>query len=110
MGATEHCYTDTHAYTIVEIRHGGKGLVLQQDKTALLNGYDSGEPDALKFYLGGFAGHTTGVQRYDIQPDPNGKLVRISLRNNGYYHRVGAKQNAERFSIGTRHEYRDFNF
>ena len=34
----------------------------------LLNGPDSGEPDALTFVSGGFVGHMSGEQRYSFSP------------------------------------------
>jgi hypothetical protein len=55
-------------------------LTLQECKAELLNGPGSGEPDALNFAPGGFSGHTSGEQRWKIEANPNGALIRVSLR------------------------------
>lgn len=116
-GATINCYSDRKACTIV--KRDEKRIWVQRDKATLINGYSSGQPDALKFTAGGFHGHTEGVQRYSYEPDPNGEICCYSRREwyndylkkwMVYYIKVGhPKKNGESISAG-RHEHYDFNF
>ena len=89
--------------------------MIQRDKVNLLNGPSSGEPDALVSYPGGFAAHIEGVQRWSIEPDPNGKTVEVSRRRmkNGDYVWVEVghpTKGGNRVVFGRRAEHYDFNF
>lgn len=77
-GVTVCGYSDREAFTV--IKRTAKTITIQRDKATLLNGYKSGEPDALKFYPGGFHGHTEGVQRYHYERDENGEILVARLR------------------------------
>ena len=79
-GATFQIYTDVLACTVVHVSKSGKQVTLQEDHAELLNGFGSGEPDALQFTPGGFCGHTSGTQRYRFSPNPEGRLIKVSLR------------------------------
>lgn len=110
-GATAFGYSDRRAYTIVEVKAGGRVLVVQRDKAILLNGVGSGEPDALTFSPGGFHGHTAGRQRYRYEAQPNAQRVSYSLRKNGRYVAVGSPaKNGEELKPGERSEFYDYNF
>jgi len=50
----------------------------------LLNGVNSGEPDALKFSPGGFVGHISGEQRYKFTSNENNSIIRIRLGKKGW--------------------------
>ena len=63
MGVSLCGWSDVHAYTVVGVSASGKSFEIQRDKATLLNGVNSGEPDALRFQAGGFCGHTSGRQR-----------------------------------------------
>lgn len=116
-GATVNCYSDRQACTIVK-RTENK-IWVQRDKATLLNGFKSGEEDALKFSPGGFCGHASGTQRYTYEPNPAASVVCYSRREwtNDYdrktyvrYIRVGqARKGGESISSG-RHEHYDYNF
>lgn len=80
MGATFTVWTDRYACTVIEIRRNGREIVLQRDHATLLNGFKSGEPDALEFSPGGFVGHTSGTQRYRYERNPNGERIVVSRR------------------------------
>ncbi len=110
-GATYCMYSDNFAATIVEVNTKGTRIVVQFDKCKLLNGVDSGEPDALKFYPGGFCGHTSGVQRWQCEPDPEGIKKAFTKRKNGKWKAIGADmyQRGETLIEG-RHHHFDFNF
>lgn len=114
MGATTHGYSDSHAHTIIAVAKSGKRITLQRDRATLLNGGNSGEPDALHFEIGGFCAHVTGKQRYQIEPDPQGTTDDYSLRvykGKSYWVRVGeSAKGGMRCTIGERYEHYDFNF
>jgi hypothetical protein len=115
-GATYRMWTDCYACTIIEVCKNGRELVLQRDKSTLLNGAGSGEPDALGFTPGGFVGHTSGEQRYRYERNPDGEIIRVSkrTRKNGQVEwvKVGqaTKTQGGRARVGVRHEHYDFNF
>lgn len=118
-GATYRLWTDAYACTIIEIRKNGRELVLQRDKAKLLNGFNSGEDDALHFEPGGFCGHTSGTQRYAYEPDPEGQIIRVSRRTRKTrdgeiveWVQVGqpTKSPGGRATLGVRSEHYDFNF
>jgi len=107
-GANVFGWSDIKAFTVVSVNAKGTVAVLQRDTATLLNGVDSGEPDALKFFRGGFVGHITGRQRYAYERDANGEKVRVSLRKNGEWRVSGA--HGARVEFGDRSEHYDFNF
>lgn len=115
-GATYTTYSDSKACTIIEVRRNGRELVLQRDKATLLNGVNSGEPDALKCYPGGFAAHFEGTQRYAYERDPNGQTFRVSKRTlkngNVVWKLVGhpTKSPGCSATLSGRHEHYDYNF
>lgn len=110
MGATLYGYSDRQAFTVVEVLAGGKKVVVQRDKATLLNGCNSGEPDALKFAAGGFCGHMSGQQRYSYEAQPNATRRTFSLRKNGRFIEQGASLSGSELIVGKRVEFYDFNF
>lgn len=102
-GATCHGYSDARAYTVIAVT--AKSVTLRRDKATLMNGVNSGAPDALSFSAGGFCGHTSGTQRYEYAQDEAGGTVTARLRKNGKWVTTGG----ERVTTG-RGEYYDFNF
>ena len=81
--ATAVYYSDRDDGYIEKVE--GKRVAFKTGKATLLNVPDSGEPDALTFQQGGFYGHTSGTQRWSIEPDPQRReiwfvqdIVRIS--------------------------------
>lgn len=103
-GVTVHLWSDSRAYTVV--RRTAKRIWLRRDRATLLNGVNSGEPDALQFYPGGFVGHTSGAQRWAYTPDENGETEVASLRSDGKW-RVA---NSTRPVTAGRFEHYDYNF
>ena len=71
-------YSDVASYVVIKVT--AKTVTIQRNKATLLNGFDSGEPDALTFTPGGFSGHTSGRQRYKIEADPNGSIERVNMK------------------------------
>ena len=106
-GATLHGYSDRKAATVIKISKSGKTVWVQEDKAKLLNGAGSGEPDALEFEPGGFVGHTSGTQRWDCKPNPEGAVYRAFLRKNGNWRITSSGMRA---TFAGRHHHYDFNF
>lgn len=116
MGVTMNQYSDRHAGTVVKVSDSGKTVLVQRDKATLLNGFNSGEPDALTFSPGGFCGHTEGTQRHSYEPDPNGAITKYTLRTlrggKTCYKPAGYRTNSPggTLTLGERVEHYDFNF
>ena len=97
-------YSDVDAYEVVR-RVSPITLEVREMKATLLNGLDSGRPDALKFSPGGFCGHTSGHQRYAFSSDTSKPIVRIRLTKRGWRNKHG------RFTLSDRpHKFYDYNF
>jgi hypothetical protein len=108
-GATYTIATDSQAGTI--IKRTPKTIIWQRDVAKLLNGVDSGEPDALHFSPGGFVGHTSGRQRHEFSPDPDGQRIKFSRRANGAWKVAGHRTTSRGCYLSAgRHEHYDFNF
>lgn len=105
QGVTVQRYSDRQACTVVQVSSSGKTFWAREDHCRLLNGVNSGEIDALQFEPGGFSGHTSGAQRWETTPNPQGTLIRVSLRKDGRW--KVAKENA---LVSIQWPYRDFNF
>ena len=115
MGASIQGYSDSHAATVVRVSQSGKRVTLRRDMARLLNGANSGEPDALQCSPGGFCGHISGTQRWAYEPDPNGSEELFSLRTlpNGEtrWVRVGESlRGGTTASLAGRFHHYDFNF
>ena len=114
--ATVTIWTDSYACTVESISASGKTVTLRRDKAVLLNGVNSGAPDALACSVGGFCANVSGTQRYSYESDPNGEVFKATLRTrrNGsqLYKLVGTGTYSQGgyVTLGSRHEHRDFNF
>lgn len=107
-GATIRGWTDCQAATI--IARTAKTITVQKDKQTLLNGANSGEPDALTCYPGGFMAHVEGKQRYAYKTTKYGAVATFSLRRNGRWVQVGqGARTGTSLGLG-RHGFYDFNF
>ena len=114
-GATRYYHSDAHAYTVERVSASGKTAWIRRDKATILNGPNSGEPDALKVDPGGFAAHVSGSQRYAYERDPEGELVRVSQRTwrgKTLWKVAGWKTTSPGGSVvfGKRSEHYDYNF
>lgn len=96
-------YSDNNACKIV--KRTAKTITVVKLKCKLLNGINSGEPDALQFYLGGFLGHTSGQQRWEIVGEIEGSEKVFRLNSKGKW-----KSSCGRTLIEGFHHYHDFNF
>lgn len=91
MGATQVCFSDRHAFTVVEVSKSGKRITVQQDKATRTD--KNGMSDC---------------QDYTFEPNPNGSKHTLSLRKNGRWIEVGGSQSDFTYSIGHRAEYYDY--
>jgi hypothetical protein len=71
-------YSDRVSYTVIAATR--TTLTIQQNSRTLLNGFESDESDKLQFTPGGFSGHIEGEQRYEVQVNPNGLIVKAHLK------------------------------
>ena len=110
-GATLNYWSDRDAGTVVRVSPSGKTAYVRRDRATLLNGANSGEPDALKMSPGGFCAHVEGVQRYAYEPNPKGRLYKVTLRANGEWRQVGTKagERGGTVTFGVRSEVYDYN-
>lgn len=111
-GATFLIYTDAHAGTIIKTT---KTTVLwQRDSAKLLNGPDSGEPDALKVCPGGFAAHVSGSQRYAYERDSEGQIRkftrRVCKRTGSVSYKLAGHRGSGCSLHSGRHERYDYNY
>lgn len=106
MGITVCGWSDRNAGTIVRVSPSGKTIWAQLDNQELLNGINSGEPDALKMDPGGFVGHVSGQQRWKCTPNPAASIGQIRRRKDGSWKDVGGG----RVLVGVRNPHYDFNF
>lgn len=100
-------YSDRSVYEVVGVSKTGKKLTLHPVKATLLNGFKSGEPDALVSHPGGFAHHVTGMQRYSyerLEKDPARMSFAFWSRKQSTYRR-----GINRLAPGA-HEHYDYNF
>lgn len=87
MGATELCYSDRHAYTIVEVSPSGKTIKVQPDKATRTD--NNGMSDA---------------QTYSFEPDTNAPIITVRLTKKGW------QSKGRPFAIGYRSEHYDYTF
>lgn len=108
--ATVNFYSDRVAATIIS--ETPREITVRTDKAKLLNGPESGEPDAMTCTPGGFAGHFSGVQRYEYFSDPVGGEYTFTKRRSGRWVKKGDPDDrgSTTLTIGRRVHYHDFNF
>lgn len=104
-------YTDSHAGWVTKVSPNGKTVEVELAEATLLNGPNSGEPDALTFSPGGFCGHVSGTQRWKIERATNPARLKFTLRKNNMWKiaKHGTKSPGCVLHKGHSHYY-DFNF
>jgi hypothetical protein len=103
--ATKNGWSDVDPYEVVRVV-SEKTIEVRAMNAKLLNGSGSGESDALKFFPGGFCGHTSGEQRYEFSSNPEAAVIRIRLGKRGW-----KDANGNRFSLTAEpFKHYDFNF
>lgn len=109
---THTLHTDSHAGYIISVSPNGKTLVFGRAEAKLLNGANSGKPDALGFSPGGFVGHTSGAQSWDVADKPmDGYRDKFTLRKTGKWKIAGANTYSPGNSLNPgHHPHYDFNF
>jgi hypothetical protein len=105
-GVTICHWSDKEAATV--IKRTSTTVLVQIDNQTLLNGPNSGEPDALQVHPGGFAAHVEGRQRWACSPNPEGRVVKFSRRKDGRWMQAGATNGST--LIAGRYPHYDYNF
>ena len=110
--ATHTVHTDSHAGYIVHVSPNGKTVLFARAEATLLNGPNSGEPDALHVSPGGFAGHTSGTQRWKVADKPmEGRRDKFTLRGTGRWKIAGHSTRSPGNTLTAGHyPHYDFNF
>lgn len=108
--ATVNFYTDRVAATIIS--ETPREITVRTDKAKLLNGPESGEPDAMTVTPGGFTAHWSGAQRYEYSTDPFGCEYTFTKRRSGRWVKKGDPDHrgSTTLTVGRRVHYHDFNF
>lgn len=107
---THSIWTDANALQVIAVSASGKTIRAQEAKQELLNGANSGEPDALTFTPGGFVGHTSGKQRWKVEPNPEGRILKFTWREKRKrYQLAGTNGQGNTLRAGASPHY-DFNF
>ena len=108
-GITYDSWSDAHACTVVDVTK--KIVSFQHDEAQLLNGPNSGEPDALQVTAGGFVAHFYGVQRYNYTRCDYGRVIKATVRKNGAVRIVGSPMTGQGGDVFKgRHQHYDYNF
>lgn len=87
MGATELCWSDRHAYTVIEVSTSGKTIKVQADRAIRVDNNGMSES-----------------QEYKFERDPNGAVYTLRRTKKGW------SSKGIRFALGYRSEYHDFSF
>jgi hypothetical protein len=108
---THVLWTDAAAGWVKSVSKSGKTVTVELAEQTLLNGVNSGEPDALKFAPGGFCGHTSGSQRWKIERADKPSTMKFTLRNTGQWKAANSSTKSPGNVLCKGHKpYYDFNF
>lgn len=104
-------WTDATAGWVKSVSKSGNTVEVEYAQQTLLNGANSGEPDALKVSPGGFVGHTSGVQRWKIERTENTFTQKFTRRSNGRWLVSGQSMKSPGGDLIAGHApHYDFNF
>jgi hypothetical protein len=104
-------YTDADTGWVSRVSASGKTIEVEFAKQTLLNGPNSGEPDALNCSPGGFCGHVHGDQRWKIERDETPKVRKFTLRKTGQWKIAKHPTNSPGCILIKGHKpYYDYNF
>jgi hypothetical protein len=104
-------YTDADAGWVSKVSPNGKTIEVELGSKTLLNGVNSGEPDALHFSPGGFMGHVSGVQRWKVEREENPITLKFTLRKTGQWKLAKSSTKSQGCELIAGHSpYYDFNF
>lgn len=92
-GVTQMLGSDRYPYTVIEVSKSGKQVTVQADRATQTAG-----------------GMSDSGQRYTYEANPQGKTVRLSKRNDGYWRIVGdTKEWWNTWGMGGRERYVDYS-
>lgn len=104
-------YSDSTAGWVSKVSPNGKTIEVEFATQTLLNGANSGEPDALQFSPGGFCGHVSGEQRWRIERDLHPIKEKFTLRNNEQWKVAGHPTKSPGCVLREgHHPWYDYNF
>lgn len=92
-GATHCCGSDAYPYSVVDVSHGGKTLIVRRDTATRTD--HNGQSES---------------QTYDITPWADGPTEVIRLAKNGRFYGKGGMANGSVFGVGWRRAYDDPSF
>lgn len=111
---THRIYTDANAATVIKVSPNGRTVIVRYCEQKLLNGANSGHPEALTFTPGGFCGHTEGNQIWEVKDNPEGGTAKFTLRKVGAFWtwKLAGSRNREPGNTlkPGHHPHYDFNF
>jgi len=87
MGATECCWSDRHAYTVIAVSPTGKTCTVQRDHAIRTDNYGMSD-----------------CQDYRYERDPEGSTMTLRLTKRGW------SSKGTRFILGSRDEHHDYSF
>lgn len=101
MGATVRGWSDRDPYEVIAVSPSGKQVTLRAMKAER---DPTWQPE---WVAGGFAGTVVNQneQRWIIESDPNGEVIKVNLRKDGQYH-----HGASPVSMGRAYRFYDYNF
>jgi hypothetical protein len=93
MGVTQLCWSDRHAFTVIDIL-SPKEIRVQKDRAIRVD--NTGMSDS---------------QKWEFQRNPEGSIYHLTLRKNGSWAQKGlSRKNSDGWAIGRREEFFDFSF
>lgn len=104
-------HTDANAGWVSKVSPNGKTVEVEFAEATLLNGVNSGHPQSLSFSAGGFCGHTSGNQIWELKKSLSPSKMKFTKRKTGQWKAVKHGTNSPGCVLvtGHRHHY-DFNF
>lgn len=94
-GATEFCWSDRHAWTVVAVteprKDGRRTVTVQQDRATRVDRNGMSES-----------------QRYRFEPNPDGPTAEVTWQRGAWHRKGDPRGNVFRF--GHREEYHDYSF
>jgi hypothetical protein len=93
MGVTECCWSDRHAYSVIDVI-SPREIVVQRDHAQRIDNYGMSD-----------------CQTWEYSNNPEGNICTLTLRKNGRWIRKGfGQKNSSGWIVGKRDEHYDYSF
>lgn len=104
MVATYVIYTDRHAVDVIKVSSSKKTITVRQRKLIVTK-----KPVMVP---GGFAAVVVEDAKFASEPDPDGEIMKFSLRKSGQWKKAGHPMNSPgmRLVLGVDSPYYDYGF